>query len=155
MYRGSRDGFASRDFHEKCDNVPHTLVLVKSTNGNVFGGYVDAPWSSKDVWSHDTNAFLFSLVNKSDRPARFVSVGVESTYSNGLFGPTFGGGYDLYIADHSNLNTSSYSNLGYTYKHGNFSFGTNEATSFLAGAFSFQVEEIEVFQRVEKEEAKQ
>jgi hypothetical protein len=152
LYRGSRDGFGSESFHYKCDSLPHTLVVVRATNGNVFGGYTDAPWTSNGTWTHDPNAFLFSLVSKDEqqRPVRFVSTGVESTYSNLMFGPTFGGGYDLYIADNANTNTSSYSNLGYTFKHGSFVFGSGEATAFLAGSFSFQVEEIEVFHRVDR-----
>ena len=29
LYRGSRDGFAARQFHEKCDEKGPTLTLVK------------------------------------------------------------------------------------------------------------------------------
>ena len=40
-----------------------------------------------------------------------------------------------------------YSNLGYTYKHPHYACGTNEARTFLAGSFNFQLDEIEVYQR--------
>ena len=29
LYRGSRDGFLSSDFHEKCDGKTNTIALVK------------------------------------------------------------------------------------------------------------------------------
>jgi hypothetical protein len=61
------------------------------------------------------------------------------------YGPIFGGGNDLLIADKSNTNTNSYSNLGHSYTHPDYRFETNEAKSFLAGSYNFQVSEIEVF----------
>ena len=47
IYQGSTDGFSSAHFHEKCDGVPATLTIIKTTNGNIFGGYTDKPWNSK------------------------------------------------------------------------------------------------------------
>ena len=38
IYRASRDGFEGSQFHAKCDNKQNTLVIIKSENGNVFGG---------------------------------------------------------------------------------------------------------------------
>jgi hypothetical protein len=37
--------------------------------------------------------------------------------------------------------------LGWTYKHPQYAYGTNEAQSFLAGSFNFQLDEIEVYQK--------
>lgn len=33
VYKATRDGFSSRDFHSKCDSKKNTLVIIKSTNG--------------------------------------------------------------------------------------------------------------------------
>jgi hypothetical protein len=41
----------------------------------------------------------------------------------------------------------SYSSLGGTYKHPKYEYGTNEARTFLAGSFKFQLDEIEVYQK--------
>ena len=41
----------------------------------------------------------------------------------------------------------SFSNLGHTYSHPRHAFGTNEAQTFLAGSFHFQLDEIEVYQK--------
>ena len=39
MYQASRDGFGASDFHSKCNGITGTLVVVKDTNSNIFGGY--------------------------------------------------------------------------------------------------------------------
>ena len=39
LYRSSRDGVLSSDFHSKCDNVSGTLTVIKTQNSNIFGGY--------------------------------------------------------------------------------------------------------------------
>jgi hypothetical protein len=40
IYRGSRDGFQIRQFHNRCDNKGETLVIIQSKNNNyIFGGY--------------------------------------------------------------------------------------------------------------------
>ena len=40
--------------------------------------------------------------------------------------------------------------LGYTYNHPQYAYGTNEAQSFLAGSYDFQLSEIEVYQKEKK-----
>jgi Zinc finger, C3HC4 type (RING finger)/B-box zinc finger len=39
LYRGSRDGFAVEDFHERCDDKAPTLVVALTKKGMVVGGY--------------------------------------------------------------------------------------------------------------------
>jgi len=64
------------------------------------------------------------------------------------WGPTFGGSNgvasDIYINDKSNTNLC-HSNLGNSYVHPNYSYGSNKAQSFLAGSYKFKVAEIEVY----------
>ena len=45
IYRASRDNFEGSKFHSKCDKKPNTLVIIKSINGNVFGGFTKQNWS--------------------------------------------------------------------------------------------------------------
>jgi hypothetical protein len=42
LWRGGRDGFSARDFHNHCDGHANTLTLIKDTNGNIFGGFTPA-----------------------------------------------------------------------------------------------------------------
>ena len=41
----------------------------------------------------------------------------------------------------------SWSDLGYSYSHPQYEYGTKEAKTFLAGSRDFQLDEIEVYQR--------
>ncbi len=65
------------------------------------------------------------------------------------FGPIFGSGDDICIADNANTTRKNYSRLGHTYKHPQYGFETNEAKKFLAGSNRFQLDEIEVYQKKE------
>jgi hypothetical protein len=145
IYRATQDGFEAFKFHTKCDNKSNTLVIVKSANGNVFGGYTEKTWKHTGSYKDDSNAFIFSLINKLNKPIKMKWSQGNGIYCHICFGPVFGGGHDLHIANQSNINTSSYSNLGRSYTHPDYRFETNEAKSFLAGSINFQVSEIEVY----------
>jgi len=150
IYRATRDGFGTADFHSKCDSYQNSLVIIKSTNGNVFGGYTEQNWSPHQHYKTDPNAFLFSFINQHN--TKIVMKCTDPSYAifarrgNGpTFGGAFGGGRDLHICNNSNTSNESYSNLGISYKHPNYARGSNEAQSFLAGSCNFLTTEIEVF----------
>jgi hypothetical protein len=74
------------------------------------------------------------------------------THQNAIYcdrakGPTFGGGHDIRISDNANITRSNYSRLGHTYKHPQYDIGKNEAETFLAGSYQFQLDEIEVYEK--------
>jgi hypothetical protein len=145
IYRASQDGFEAVNFHSKCENKPNTLVIVKSTNGNVFGGYTEQTWNHTGNYKADPNSFIFSLINKLKKPIKMKWSKNYGICCSSSHGPIFGGGHDLNIADNGNKNTNSSSNLGHSYSHPDYAYGSNEASSFLAGSSNFQVSEIEVF----------
>jgi hypothetical protein len=98
-----------------CDNKGNTLTIVKATTGYVFGGYTSIPWrsvQSKKKNKVDDTAFLFSLTNPTNLPAKIKikAPGTNAVYHHPSFGPTFGSGNDLYIANTSNTNIHSYVN---------------------------------------------
>ena len=89
-------------------------------------------------------------MNKPDwGPVKFrLYAGTNSmaTYSCSSYGPTFGGGWDIYIVSEASSNTNSYSNLGHTYyPPSGHRLGSKFTQSFLAGSYNFQPDEIEVF----------
>ena len=51
LYRGTRDGLSGSAFHSNCDNKGCTLTIIETTDGKVFGGYSNTPWSSSVVWT--------------------------------------------------------------------------------------------------------
>jgi hypothetical protein len=63
------------------------------------------------------------------------------------YGPSFDEGCDICIANNANTTMKSLSHLGFAYKHPQYAKRTNEAQSFLAGSFWFQLDEIEVYQK--------
>jgi len=67
----------------------------------------------------DSTAFLFTLVNPNNTPLKLPvlpTLVVYSTYQNPGYGPTFGGGQDLHIADSCSSNTNSYAkSYSYTF----------------------------------------
>jgi len=48
------------------------FTIIKSINGNIFGGLVEKAWDSTDKYV-DPKAFIFSLVNKENKPFKFMS----------------------------------------------------------------------------------
>jgi len=49
LYKASVHGFDVKFFHEKCDNIGPTLILIKANN-NIFGGYTDIKWDSSNAY---------------------------------------------------------------------------------------------------------
>ena len=46
LYRASRNGWYSSNFHSCCDNKGPTVTVIRSGN-NIFGGYTEQSWHSK------------------------------------------------------------------------------------------------------------
>jgi len=150
-YRGTRDGFKASDFHAKCDGIANTLTVIKSQNGNVFGGFTEKAWNSRKGSVTDPSAFIFSLVNKNENPfkAKCSNSGKYAIYCSPNKGPVFGGDddklRDIVILSDSNTLKNSYSNFGYSYQHPDYQRETVKAKSILAGSWGFHIEEIEIY----------
>lgn len=97
LYRGSRDGFSASAFHQKCNSYPHTLTIVKSTNyDEIFGGYADVKWDSSNKYIPSSSCWLFSLHHGQTYT---IKINENALYCHSGYGPTFGSGHDLYIAN--------------------------------------------------------
>ena len=55
IFRISRDGDKSEDFHKFCDNQGPTLVIIKTTNNKIFGGFTPLNWKSSEEKPIDKN----------------------------------------------------------------------------------------------------
>ena len=121
----------------------------------IFGGFASNSWDPPArylKWKPDPYAFIFSLTNKDNQPLKIKSnpyYPQDAIYCDSEFGPTFGGGYDLCIANNANTTMDSHSRLGSDYIHPHYEAETNEAETFLAGSINFQLDEIEVYQKEE------
>ena len=93
-----------------------------------------------------SKSFIFSLVDKEGL-APFKSMVKQASssyaiYGQSSYGPTFGGGHDIYIANNANQNTGSYTNFGHSYSLPN---GVTDQYTILAGTRSFSPHQVEVF----------
>jgi hypothetical protein len=156
LWRGSRDGFGVRAFHERCDWHANTLTLILDTDGNIFGGFTPVEWESRVSNGKNVNedncfkadpsqkSFVFMLKNPHHFPAQRFALKEERKdcviRCNPGNGPHF---CDVAIFDNCNANTdSSTSGFGVTYTNNT---GLNGKTVF-TGSEHFQVKEIEVFE---------
>jgi hypothetical protein len=144
LYQATIDGDSALNFHSRCDNIPNTLVLIKSAGNRRFGGFTSAQWSSPSSgeYKDDPNAFLFSLDKQK----------IYSYKKNGYaicnrkdYGPTFGGGHDIWIGQHGiqekHLYTyESYSSCSYNFNGDNNALSEDGKCSYIYAA------EYEVFQ---------
>jgi len=153
LYRGTRDGFGAQDFHTKCDGHWNTLTILKAKQSSyIFGAFTSVDWDSSSWCKSDPNAFTFSFTNKGNKPLKMKIDPNSHKYAircSPEYGPTFGGifTHDIFISNNANTTMDSYSNLGDYFKHPQYALGTNEAKAFLAGSYTFQLDEIEVYQK--------
>ena len=49
LYRASKDGYTASSFHSCCNGKGPTLVVIKSTEGWIFGGYTTQSWSGDSI----------------------------------------------------------------------------------------------------------
>jgi len=112
IYKASQDGFKSFNFDH----------LIKSENGNVFGGYTEKSWACNTChgnYKFNSSSFLFSFVNlKKNKLKMKNDTPMYSIFCSITYGPTFGGG---------NENENSFSNLGYFFPHPDYEFRSEQA----------------------------
>jgi hypothetical protein len=160
LYRASEHGFDTADFHANCDNKSKTLTIIKSTNGNIFGGYTDSSWDPTTECrpSSDRNAFLFSLINLHKQPTK---IKINQNFDRAItyysdHGPAFGnstyGATELILAYQPQYESSyilriGHSKLATCYQPPNYPQGSN-GSNFLAGSENFDVTDVEVFMKI-------
>ena len=123
-----------------------TLTIVRSTSGHTFGGYASAAWNSGNGYMllqryiNAAGCFLFLVENPhGDAPTCFqCNDNANAMAGRPSFGPTFGGGHDLYISD--NGASSKFTMFPYSYTD---TLGRAKAT--FTGAKDFTAEDYEVW----------
>ena len=142
LFSTNKDGDSSSTFHYYCDGIFPTVIVVLDTSGRRFGGYSTQNWCQSTVggnYARAPGSFIFSLSNKQKYD--LTEFNTNAIYRNNSYGPVFGGGHDLCLANSCRSNTSSYCNKS-SYNSGN--------TNILGGSSStsFQVSYYEVYQVV-------
>ncbi|KAJ5079244.1 pep-cterm sorting domain-containing protein [Anaeramoeba ignava] len=160
-FSAKRDGFNSKNWHKAVDGKGKTLVIIKTKDNFIFGGFTQVGFFPKDKskWSYDygdsgyqidPNAFIFSLRNdKGDRKSeKFTIKKKKEKYailSNLDFGPTFGvKGSDFYLNSDLQL---GYSELGVSYNlPKGIEYDPKEDKSYLVGSLNkCVIDELETY----------
>ena len=116
IYRGTRDGMTSKDFHDKCDNKGKTICLFLNGKGNIFGGYSSIPWTSNGGEKKANDCFIFTLTNiYNTEPTKFPYGEDLSVFQSSNNGPVFGAGYDLGFGVDFRSEKGSWSHFPYSY----------------------------------------
>ena len=146
------EGDTAQSFHSAADSKGATFTLMTvSTNGGAtwktIGGYNPLSWSSQSEYNYSDNlsdltAFIFNLTDLVKSAQRSDSQGQYQTYNYSAYGPTFGGGHDVYV--NSSLN-NGYS-FGYSYGNaGGGSYGTTNIVTQNSDIIFFAIDSLEVF----------
>ena len=87
--------FDSFYFHEMCGqkSITNTLIIIKTINNNVIGGFTFASWEANSLINYDDKAFVFNLNKKQKFRISNPSNAINSRINEG---PIFGI-YDLII----------------------------------------------------------
>ena len=62
-YKGEYHSLSTKDFHNMCDNIQHTVTFVKTSYGDIVGGYTSMSWKG-NTKQRDPSAFIFNILNK-------------------------------------------------------------------------------------------
>ncbi len=137
IYKAKRDGDSAQKFHEKCDGVNNTLIIIQTIYGVKFGGFTTQSWDGNEEYKSDESAFVFSINKKMKfdiKPECYE----RAIYCDPNHGPRFGGGREFLILDKCLSNEKNECNSPDSYDS-KFIYGLSLGIQF------FQIEDYEVF----------
>jgi hypothetical protein len=146
LYRSSRECFRISEFHRLCDGHCHTLTILQSTKGCIFGGYTPLAWQSSGGYQRDSSlqTFLFSLKNPRDSIGRRFDM--KSDGSNAIYcypdRLAFGYAHDLVVYNNANTEKNSTTDIGSTFDN----YTGIDGKLLMDGESNFTVQEIEVLE---------
>lgn len=168
VYRASRDGESSKDFHKRCDKIGPNITLVKTNKNIIFGGFTNNNWEvpknekekkegdDKDDDDNDKKnknsieedgeeksdpgAFCFSISNQKVYPHNNNKDG--AIYCSRRNGPTFCGNI-------FSINNKMISEGGTCSKKKDSCFiGQNKDYEISGGEKKFKIKDVEVYEIV-------
>ena len=81
IYNGSRDGWEIAVFKDKVFKKGPTLIILKTSEGAICGGYTSKNWDGSDKWTDDIDAFVFNMTQRYNCNDTTYAI---YTYSNGF-----------------------------------------------------------------------
>ena len=134
IFRSNIDGDCASTFHEKCDKIRNTLILIKASGNKRFGGFTTETWDGNDIKKKDEKSFIFSI----DKMKIYdIIPGQNAINCNPDLGPVFLS--QIKLLDKFFTQGGTTSTKGKNYK-------TLEDFEITDGAEKFGVKEVEVYQ---------
>ena len=140
LFKATRDGQHCSNFHSKCDKKVQQLIIIKTTKGEIFGGYTEEGFRSRNDIITDNNAFVFSFSTKKIYNAIYNQ---KFLYDYGNCGPYFIGSSSGSFCIFSNMLESR--SCTCTISHSYFD-GMTIDYELNNGEKYFYIQEIEVYQ---------
>ena len=140
IYKGTKNGDKSLNFHTRVDGIKNTLTLVKTKKGIRFGGFTSEIWNQIGGYGKcDPFAFCFSLDLKKIYNCQKNQIAI---FCSDGYGPYFKGTntiFGIYNNFFSQGGWCDYTTFAYSYGKFEKNF---EITN---GEQKFEVDEVEVF----------
>ena len=134
IFRSNIDGDCASTFHEKCDKIRNTLILIKASGNKRFGGFTTETWDGNDINKKDEKSFIFSI----DKMKIYdIIPGQNAINCNPDLGPVFLS--QIKLLDKFFTQGGTTSTKGKNYK-------TLVDFEITDGAEKFGVQEVEVYQ---------
>ncbi len=88
LFKATKDWQNSSDFHKNYDGKVQQLTSIKTTEGEIFGGYTKIGFYNRDGYYKDNNAFFFSFYK---RKIYNIKRDKNAIYDIKSYGPCFAG----------------------------------------------------------------
>lgn len=87
IFSAEEHDFDSFSFHEICGNedIDNTLIIIKTENNDIIGGFTFASWRPNSLISYDDKAFLFNLNKELKVRVSNPSSAINSKINDGQF----------------------------------------------------------------------
>ena len=133
-YKATELGDRASIFHQKCDSLDMSLIIIETVKGIRFGGFTMRPWEGNCVQKVDNEAFVFSIDKKKIYDV-ITNEPAMGCYPK--FGPVFFG-CQIRIYDNffTKISTTCHRRLNYK---------TSQDYELNNGEQSFVVKDIEVY----------
>lgn len=98
-YRSDVHGADSVVFHNRVDGLPRTLSVYRITSpvNALVSGYVDTPWTTSSEYTIVSAGASNAFMTRLDTLVHAGPIFQYQKYNRSNYGPTFGGGHDIYI----------------------------------------------------------
>ena len=140
IFKMSKNGSNSDDFHQYCDNQGPTLTITQTSKDKIFGGFTNLSWNNHEGYINDksNNTFIFSLNLK--KRYDMININKVAICCGKITGPHFG---------HDDFGFRKNMKVGFVYALNNTNFLSNNNLELIdeKGNYkTFEAKELEVYQ---------